>query len=261
MAKKKTIYFSRTYRRVHTNFRYALLYMVLLVVPTLLLLVLNLGTLTKLMSRITVNILSQALPGKNFSIMESSFAPLGSTYCLAFEGSFPSPVELLINLIAVVVIISILALSSVKGRPLAIFLLFSSMIHIISCVYFVFETDFFIYTATEFSDIFMKQQVSIWILFVVLIGVITGFIGSSGLIYKILTFFAVIIYSIIFGAVRYIVFMFVLADVSILYMADMYFIVGPIFDFLYLVAIYSIYSNKMEKILDSPKGEDEWSWL
>ena len=35
---------------------------------------------------------------------------------------------------------------------------------------------------------------------------------------------------------------------------------GPLFDFLYLVAIYSLLVNKMVKIYDSGEGREDWKW-
>lgn len=261
MAQKKTIYYSRTYRKIHTNFLYASLYLFFLVLPVLIMLVINLERITYLLCEITQKVLSSALPEKGFEIIGSEFVPFGNTFCIAFESRFPSGPELVINLLVVSVVIAILVMTSMRGKPLAVYLLFSFIVHIISCVYFIFERTDFVYTATEFSELFMKQQMSIWILFIVMMGVITAFVGSSGWINKILAFFAVVIYSLVFGFIRYIVFMFILARFSILYMADMYFVVGPIFDFLYLVGIYSIFTDRMQKRLDSPLGEEEWQWL
>ncbi len=261
MAQKKTIYYSRTYRRIHTNFLHAFVYIFLLVLPALILLITHLEEITLAMSRLTVKVLQGAMPWGNFAVKESGFVPFGLTYCVELDGRFPTPNELLINLIVVTVIIGILVTSGLRGRPITVYLLFSFMVHIISCVYFIFIDDYFVYTATDFSDIFIKQQVSIWILFVVMMGIITAFVGTAGVFYKIAAFFAVMIYSTVFGVIRYIVFMFILSYFSILYMADMYFVTGPIFDFLYLVSIYSIYSDRIQKRLDSPEGEDEWAWL
>ena len=43
-------------------------------------------------------------------------------------------------------------------------------------------------------------------------------------------------------------------------MALMFFVFGPLFDFLYLVAIYSLLVNKMVKIYDSGEGREDWKW-
>ncbi len=182
MAQKKTIYYSRTYRRIHTNFAYALLYIFILVLPTLIIFILILKPITLFLSNLTIKVLQGALPGREFLLAEGVFFPFGPTYYVDLQSKLPSSNEVLINLLVITVVVAFLVMSSFRGRPLAVYLLFSSMIHIISCVYFIFSQDYFVYTATIFSDIFMKQQISIWILFIVMMGIITAFVGGRDFI-------------------------------------------------------------------------------
>lgn len=106
----------------------------------------------------------------------------------------------------------------------------------------------------------MKQQVGIWLTFMVLVGLIVGFMGNKGFLFKLLTFVSIMAYSFLFGFVRYILFLYMIQQYSILYMALMFFVFGPFFDFLYLVAIYGFFINKMVKLYDSDKGREEWQW-
>lgn len=115
--------------------------------------------------------------------------------------------------------------------------------------------------ADQFSNLYMKQQIGIWLTFIVLSGLVTGFLGNRGYLYKILTFLATMAYSLVFGVVRYILFLYLLQQFSILYMALMYFVFGPLFDFLYFVGIYSIFANKMVKMYDTGEGREDWEWL
>ena len=73
-------------------------------------------------------------------------------------------------------------------------------------------------------------------------------------------FIGTILYSLVFGIIRYILFLYVLQRFSVLYMALMFFVFGPFFDFLYLVGIYSIFINKMIELYESQAGKDEWLW-
>ena len=77
---------------------------------------------------------------------------------------------------------------------------------------------------------------------------------------KVITLIAVMTYSIVFGAVRYVVFIYLLYRYSVIYMTLFYFMIGPMFDFLYLVMIYAIFVNRMIKIYDSRDGKEEWAW-
>ena len=85
MGQKKTIYYSRTYRKIHTNFLSASLYLFFVVLPVLLILVVNLDTITFMLSELAQKILTYALPEKTFEIMESNFVPFGTTYCISFD--------------------------------------------------------------------------------------------------------------------------------------------------------------------------------
>ena len=90
-------------------------------------------------------------------------------------------------------------------------------------------------------------------------GLVTG-IGSNMLKLSgsVIIFGVVSAYT--FGIIRYILFLYILQRFSVLYMALMFFVFGPFFDFLYLVGIYSIFMNKMIELYESQAGKDEWLW-
>ena len=80
------------------------------------------------------------------------------------------------------------------------------------------------------------------------------------MIYKLLTLLAIMLYSIVFGTVRYVIFIWLLYRFSVICMAFFYFMIGPMFDFLYLVMIYAVFVNRMIGVYDSRKGEEVWKW-
>ena len=98
-------------------------------------------------------------------------------------------------------------------------------------------------------------------MFFVMTVMVTGVMGNRGLPYKLLTVLAVMLYSIVFGTVRYMVFLYFLYRFSMIYMALFYFMIGPMFDFLYLVMIYAVFVNRMIGVYDSRKGKEAWKWL
>ncbi len=63
-----------------------------------------------------------------------------------------------------------------------------------------------------------------------------------------------------FGTVRYVIFIWLLYRFSVIYMAFFYFMIGPMFDFLYLVMIYAVFVNRMIGVYDSRKGKEVWKW-
>ena len=113
---------------------------------------------------------------------------------------------------------------------------------------------------TTLFELYTKQEVSIWISFVVILGLLTGVLGVQGIKRKILTMMGVMSYSFIFGVVRYIFFMYVIYRFSILYMALQFFALGPFFDFLYFVYFYGIYVDKCIRYYDSDVGSEMWKW-
>ena len=260
-SRKLTIWYARTYRKLNIDYTSSILFVLILIVPSLLLLIFNIAPITRGMTKLAQSVLSGALPESTFTVETTQYVPFGTMYILGFDCPLPTAGEIAINLLVVVGVIAILALTKLRGRPLVIYLTFSVMIHVISCVFFSFVRDTTIYSGMDFSNIILKQQISVWILFIILMGVVLAFFGNLGLGHKILAFFSLMLYSGAIGILRYIVFVFVLTYFSALYMADMYFIMGPIFDFLYLVGIYAIYSSRMQKVFDSPEGEGEWRWL
>lgn len=75
---------------------------------------------------------------------------------------------------------------------------------------------------------------------------------------KLTLIFFTIIYSIVFGTLRYIIFLFIVSKFSVIYMALLFFAFGPLIDFIYIVGIYSFYSNRLAKTLKN--NETVWKW-
>lgn len=261
MAEKQKIYYARTYRHLRRNYLKSIQYTLLFVLPCLILLVVNLQNITRFIAELGVNILGKVFPGIPMSIAQSEFSILGGMEYIVMPTVYPDIPFTFINLLVTICIVAALSTGKRTGKPVAIFFMLCALIHTINCVYFIFAANHFPYRAFQFSDLYMKQQIGIWIVFVVLSGLVTGIMGDSGFIYKILTFLSIMAYSFVFGAVRYILFLYLLQQYSILYMAVMYFVFGPLFDFLYLVAIYSVFANKMSGFYDTGIGREEWEWL
>ncbi len=261
VVKKQRIWYSRTYRTLKPHYAFALLFLLILVVPLFVIFITHLQEISGLMSQLAQKLISEELTGQTFTVVGSEYPPFGAISILSYDTHIPPPDMILWNLLLVIGILFILVLSSIRGRPLVVFLMFSFMVHIISCVFFAFDRNTIIYTGTDFSDLLMKQQIGVWMLFILLTGLVISLYTGRGALQKILFFFAVMGWSGLIGVIRYIVFNYLLARFSALYIADMYFVAGPVFDFLYLVCFFSFYSHQMQKIFESPNGENEWKWL
>jgi len=118
----------------------------------------------------------------------------------------------------------------------------------------------FPYTASDYSDLYIKQEVSLWISYLIISGLITGFIGFKDILRKMIVMISIMLYSFLFGIVRYIFFLYVIHEFSILFMPVLFFTLGPFFDFLYFVFFYGIYVDKAVKRYASAKGRGQWEW-
>lgn len=258
--KKKSIYYARTYRYLYLRVIKSILFIGLLVVPCLILFIIHIEGITGLLSDFAVKILGENFKGIPLYIVQTEFSALGSINFVDLPTVYPDISFTFINFLAVLLMALFLVSGKRRGKPISIYFMLGLLIHMINCIYFIFAVNYFPYTSFQYSVLYMKQQVGIWITFIVLTGLVVGFIGNKGLFAKILAFFAIMGYSFVFGAVRYVFFLYIIEKFSILYMAIMFFVLGPFFDFLYMVAIYGIFIDHMVKFYDSEKGREEWKW-
>lgn len=258
--KKSRIYYARTYRKLKSGGWKGVLFVCILVIPALILLLWNCYGITRGMSWLAVKFLCDRFRGLQIQIIESEFPIIGKISIVELPTVYPKLKEIIINLLIVTGMAVFACSGKRKGKPAAIFSMIVLVTHLINCVYFLFGSNYFPYTAYQYSDLYMRQQIGIWMFFIVLAGGTIGFMGNKGILFKILAFWGTIIYSMVFGVARYVFFLYILERFSIFYMALLFFVFGPFFDFLYLVGIYALYINKMEKIYDSDEGREEWTW-
>lgn len=256
---KNRIYFARTYRHLKINRSECLLFLFLFILPSLLLLLFFYDELTWLMAMGAARIL-QAAEGLQAELNGGIFLPLlGPTYYLELPTRQPDYPLILGNLAVSLGLVWLLSTGPRKGRPVAIYLSIILLIHTMACIFFLLGKDCFPYTMEDFSDLYVKQQIGIWITFLVLIGLVMGILSRGGFLRRIFTVAFIMLYSFLFGFIRYVLFLWVLYRFSVLYMPLMFFALGPFFDFLYFVSIYSISTNGMIHIYES-KMKGEWLW-
>lgn len=256
---KNRIYFARTYRHLKVNRSECLIFLLLFILPSLLLLLFFYDELTWLMAMGAARIL-QAAEGLQAELNAGIFLPLlGPTYYLVLPTRQPDYPLILGNLAVSLGLVWLLSTGPRKGRPVAIYLSIILLIHTMACIFFLLGKDRLPYTMEDFSDLYVKQQIGIWITFLVLIGLVMGLLGRGGLLRRAFTVVFIMLYSFLFGFIRYVLFLWVLYRFSVLYMPLMFFALGPFFDFLYFVSIYSISTNGMIRIYES-KMKGEWLW-
>ena len=258
--KKKTIYYARTYRHLQYSPWKNTLFFCLLLVPSLVMFLLNMQNITSFLSILAASILGKIFRGIPLYVSDSEFSFLGVIEFLDLPTVYPNLSFVFINFLVSLVLVLFLVTGKRLGKPVSIYLLIGLFIHLINCIYFIFSTTHFPYSAVDFSTLYMKQQVGIWITFFILTAMFVSFMGRLGIITKLFTFIGIMSYSFVFGAVRYIVFLYLIEKYSILYMAPMFFVLGPFFDFIYMVSIYGFFLDKMIKLYDSNERREEWQW-
>lgn len=262
---KMQIYFSRAYRHLKPNKREQWLYLLLCVLPLIILYLMFYTNISLTLSLWVKQSLTACISETNLDIAYGEFLPIfGGVYFVEVPSKIPTLSESGINFIVTIILLSIIFIrAKIKkgGSPLSIYFSIILLIHLVACIYFMFASEFYPYSATEYSELYIKQQISIWLSFLVLSGVLSGILGYGKISGRLLLFFTIIAFSLIFGFVRYLTFLFIVSAGSSLYMASLFFSLGPLFDFLYLVCFYVIYINAQIKYFDQGEGRLKWHWL
>lgn len=261
---KTQIFFSRTYRYFEVNKKEQLIYVLALIVPSVVLFLLFYSEISRVLAIWVSNALAAGMPEESVGVLYTNFLPIfGGVYHVEIPNSVPSNNEIWINLAVTMFLLVVTALLNKRKKrrtPLSIYFIIVLLIHLIACIYFLFAKDFFPYTATQYSELYIKQQVVIWLSFILLSGFVLGVIGYGEVRDKILFFLGVMLYSFVFGAARYLAFSYIISSTSSIYMATMFFSLGPLYDFLYFVFFYAVYINRKIKYFDYGEGRSRWQW-
>lgn len=257
---KDKIVYARAYRYLKFNSKAVVIYLVLGILPWIFGLLMFYDELTFLKSKWAIKVLEKALPQVELTIEKSYFLPfLKEINFVSLHSVLPSRTHVIWNIIAVIGIASIFFVLRRKV-PLAIYFInMMASIHLISCLIFLWQPEAFPYTATVYSELYIKQIISLWLSFIIIYGIATSLLNDSG-ITKYINFLCMIAYLFVFGALRYILCLFLLSKGGLLYMAICFFAIGPFFDFLYLIYFYSILVKHVGKKLQRRMEEQLWKW-
>ncbi|MDP8223310.1 MAG: hypothetical protein P9L99_08125 [Candidatus Lernaella stagnicola] len=171
---------------------------------------------------------------------------------------YPSPLfsvgMLIFSTLLIVVVIAV----SRFPRLFAAFLTFLSIVNGVSAAFFILTPMEFPYTIGDFCMLYIGTEVGLWILIPVILA-IALYSTPTTLASKVLFIVFNVAYSIIFGTVRYLVFLSAMQDHSVLFMAEFYFIFGPLFDFVYVVGFYTLYVSNLSELIQH--SFRRWKWL
>ena len=252
---KQTIRYSRTYRYLMLNKIRTVLLFVFFVLPASAFWAFFSPEVTRKIAEISERILSTGLGAGSFTIGTTDFSSGEISYLLT-EGMLPDVLFSLGNFLLTLAVLFVLTFF-LKVRPVSIFLYIALLVQLCSCLFFIFFPELFPYSLSEYSDLYMKQQIGIFICMTFVMGCVTSFLPIAA--WKVIA--AVVscgLYSFVFSIVRYTTFLFLMKEFSVLYMACMFFTFGPLIDFLYLVAIYSLLADHTSGCL--AKDMEVWQW-
>ena len=254
---KTVILYHRSYRKLPGSLSAFLLQFVLAVIPLSAIIVFFYPQISKAMCQMTKTILSPFFFSDTMRIAQTSYLELmGGISYLDLPGKFPSIIVSVINALFSAGLLTLLPFVE-RAKPIVIFIMLSALIHLISSLFFIFLPSLFPYNAANYSQLYMIQQIGIWFFVPLIMGVgVMPLPGSFSS--KVTTMIVTYIYSLVFGFLRYVVFLFILSKVSLLYMAILFFVLGPLLDFTYVVGIYSVYITRLAARIQGDYSL--WKW-
>lgn len=259
MNKKKQIFYTREYRHMINTPLSNLLEILCTVVPFLIILRVCYSGFSLWLSEVAKGVL-EVLFGVEAEIAQNdSLAFFDPVFYVDIEGRKPGFTMCFVLFVAVLFLFIIILQIFEKYKSFMIYIGIFLGILLVSDIYFVFWGDKFPYTLGSYANIYMLQQVVLWfaisLVSVVALSILPGIHGSA-----LLSFWTIMIYSVIYDSVRYIVFVVFLYWATNVFMAPLYFMCGVFLDFMYVVAIYAIYARRISEKFNKREEMRAWEW-
>lgn len=254
---KTIIRYHRSYRKLMGSVQLFCIQFFLCVIPLSAITLFWYPQITHAVCLIAEAILSPYFFADTVRIVEIQYIEgFGNVSFLSLPGQFPTAFFSMINALICLLLLTILPRIE-TAKPLIIFMIMLAFVHFLSSLFFLISPSLFPYDATDYSQLYMAQQIGIWFFVPLVMGIAVMPLPSS-LTSKCFTMVITYLYSLLFGTVRYAIFIFILAKVSLLYMPILFFALGPLIDFVYIVGIYSIYVTRLANKIS---GEFTlWKW-
>ncbi|MDR3348381.1 MAG: hypothetical protein LBO03_02040 [Acidaminococcales bacterium] len=254
---KLVILYHRSYRKLPGSTKIFLLHFALLALPLSLSSLFFYPEITEKICVIAKNVLDPYYYADSVSVLSRKYIEgIGPLFYVQVPASYPSYLFSLGNAVVTLFLLAVLP-NIEKFKPFLIFSLILCTVHIVSSLYFLLFPAYFPYTGGDYSQLYMLQEISIWIFMPVIMGLAVLPMPVS-IFLKALVMVFIYLYSLLFGLVRYIVFLMIVSKISMIYMALLFFALGPLIDFIYAVGIYTLFVNRIAKNL----AEDFslWRW-
>lgn len=257
--KKAIIYYHRAYRKLPSSgLLYHLVEVIFLFVFFATVIFYLFPLITEWTSILAKYILSFVMPPNTLVIMKKDFLSR-HFYIISRIGKFPEMYFLLFNIVITVIIAFLFSWARKIPKSISIWIIYICLLNLFSSFFFLYAPHMFPYDIETFSELYMKTQVTIWFFISLVIPLAltpfpTNIFFKSGIISLIL------LYSILFGCLRYIVFFYILTRYSYVFMPVLFFAVGPLMDFIYIIGLYSFFISRISLKMKGNLSQWQWSY-
>jgi len=241
---KDNVFYHRAYKKIIINDKYIFLKFLFLILPISIAILFLYPDITFLMNWFARSVLLSSFPSIDIKIIEEPYM-FSKVYILDLPGKYPSPLLSFCLFLFSLVSIFFIPKTKISG-PIVAWIIFASFINLLSSIYFILMPFIFPYDIKNFSELYVKTEVSIW-LFVPIIMGMTLMLLTSNILPKFFIVAITVLYSLIFSILRYTVFLYVLKKFSYIFMPLLFFFFGPLMDFVYIVGAYSLYASIINK--------------
>lgn len=256
---KKRIYYIREYRHFDLKGSGIALFLLLCVLPVTVVMLLSFSAISRWICDWAGPLLSNVL-GAEIGTQEHFFIPiLEPVTSLTLNGHDPGRTQTILVLIVSIIIILLCRKADGGLRSVFIYLSMASWILLASCLFFLIWPGKFPYTLSEFSSLYMLQQATMCIIMPAILGVALSLLPTN-FVLKYLAVLVCCAVDVLFSAVRYVFYLYVLVRFSHLYMASLYFSLGVLFDFIRMALIFAFAAKRVSKTMQTPEWRGKWDW-
>ncbi len=257
--KKNVIYYSRDYRHLDVSAFWYIIQFVFILIPVVWLYLRSYSRISYFVADFSADMIHK-ITGNTTSILDTGyFKYFGGVSYVDMAGKHPSFTLSFFSLLISLFLIIVFSLQQNNRKPLMIFITIGLYIHACSSAYFLVFGYKFPYNIDSYSVLYMKQQIVVWLMIMIVYWISTSLITKM-VVYRLLSFIALIITLFIFGIVRYILYMIILAKCSYLFMASLYFTFGVLFDFMVMVGVFAIFIRQASRKYNNKNGGGMWKW-
>lgn len=213
-------------------------------------------SITEWTSNLSKYILSFVMPPNTLVITGKAFLSR-DFYIISRIGKFPGMLFLFLNTVITVLIAFLFTRIKAVPKSISIWIVYICILNLLSSLFFLYAPDRFPYDIEIFSELYMKTQVTIWFFISLVIPLALAPFPTNALM-KSVIITLMLLYSIVFGCLRYIVFFYILSRYSYVFMPVLFFALGPLVDFIYIIGLYSFF---ISFIAFKMKGNlTKWQW-